>query len=321
METESRTLGALYERYVKLQCLAKPTEERYWLSARNLAKHLGGDHCSPNSINVQAINADVLATFRKSTLLRTKAVTFNTERAHLAVLFNFAVRTGWMDSNPFREVKRAPVATRAPKALPKREMTTYIDLLKTGYRLDAKARHTDLLPPQWFWLTVVQTFYMTAMRKRQLIGLLWGDIDFLSQTVNLRSDTSKTRREWKIPIPDALVPPLRELHRRTVQIRGNAINDKQVFCLPLFSTSSNFSHRTMTADVLDNFFQRLRKAVPREMGRLSAHCIRHTTATILANSVPNLKLVQEQLGHTSIMTTYGYVHADLSAMKKALDVL
>jgi integrase len=160
------------------------------------------------------------------------------------------------------------------------------------------------------------------MRKRQLLGLVWDDIDFSAKTIRLRADSSKTRREWFVPLPDGLIPDLLVLRTRTVEVRREVAPGSQVFCLPLFSRRKQAFKRLRTqADRLDNFFQRLRKAMPTDMPCLSAHRIRHTTATILANSVPELKGVQEQLEHASIATTYIYAHPDLASMRKALDVL
>ncbi|MBL8326800.1 MAG: tyrosine-type recombinase/integrase, partial [Rubrivivax sp.] len=106
------------------------------------------------------------------------------------------------------------------------------------------------------------------------------------------------------------------------RIVGYELEARQVFCLPLFSARPGaFKSREMKAHNLDGFFRRLRQHQPASMPRISAHRIRHTTATILANAVPNLKVVQQQLGHTSISTTYGYVHPDLSAMRNALGAL
>jgi integrase len=275
-----------------------------------------------SDVQLSQITVDELLKFRDWCLKRMRPTSFNTERCHLSALFNYATRQGWMAVNPFREVPRAPVMKLLPKSLPRPDMQNYISLLATAYRLNSQGRHVDLIDPQWFWLTVVTTFYQTGMRKRQLLGLKWSDIDFTSKTIRLRAETSKTRREWMVPLPDALLPALVVLRQRTLEIRGNGIGEHQVFCLPMFSRRGDcFRRREMSPDNLNAFFQRLRRHVPRDTPRLSAHRIRHTTATILANSVPNLKVVQEQLGHSSILTTYGYVHPDLTAMRKALDNL
>lgn len=320
--TPADTIATLLNRHLRTNILAAPTKARYELVARNLAKFMGGETAQPSDIPLSRITADLMIDFRTWSLLRMRAVSFNTERRHLSVLFNVAVRDGKMSFNPFRSVPSAPVTRALPKALTKDSMTDYMDWLKTAGRMDSKGKPVDLVQPQWFWHIVLRTFYFTGMRKRQLLGLTWNDIDFQGKTILLAATSSKTRREWKVPLPDPLADDLRELQRRTQEVTKEALGPRQVFCLPLFSERrTTFRHAHMRPDNLDNFFQRLRRAMPADAPKLSAHRIRHTTSTILANNVKNLKVVQEQLGHSSINTTYIYVHPDMDAMRKALESL
>jgi integrase len=320
--SESITLSALLDSYLKFNMLALPTEARYELTARNLARFMGGETAQPSDIKLSRITPEALLGFRRWSLERMRPVSFNTERRHLSTLFNAAVRDGQMSTNPFRRVSPAPVLNRLPKAISKEDMTSYLDLLRSARSVDRRGRISDLIEPQWFWYDVLRTFYFTGMRKRQLVGLVWSDIDFNGMTIRLAAESSKTRREWKVPLPEALAGDLQDLHSRTAHAHRGDLKHRQVFCLPLFrERPTSYRHSRMTADNLDNFFQRLRRAAPPELPRLSAHRIRHTTSTILANKVPNLRLVQEQLGHSSIATTYLYVHPDLGAMRSALEAL
>ena len=316
------TLGSLLARHISLKLLAEDSKLRYDLVTRNLARYISGATAHASDIPLSALTVEVMVGFRDWSLLRVQPTTFNTERRHLSAMFNGAVRHQIMASNPFRDVPGAPVPKLLPKSIPKPEFLAALRLLETGKRRDRQGRDCELIEPQWFWLAVLRTFYFTGMRKRQLLGLRWGDIDFAGMTIKLRAATSKTRREWLVPLPIPLVGDLERLRRRTIEVRGETPAEAQVFCLPMLSTRKRtFSSREMKADNLDNFFQRLRRLLPRDSPRISAHRIRHTTATILANSVTNLKVVQEQLGHSSILTTYGYVHPDLESMRKALTAL
>lgn len=316
------TLSALLARYLSTNLLASPTEARYDLVVRNLTRYVGGETALPSDIHLNRITPDIMLGFRAWSLERMRPVSFNTERRHLSVLFNAAVREGLMPYNPFRRVPGAPVLTKLPKALSKDAMVAHMDWLKTAFRRDKQGRKVDVIQPQWFWYVVLRTFYYTGMRKRQLLGLVWDDIDFAGKTILLAAENSKTRREWKVPLPEPLACDLQDLRARTLELCKAHLGPMQVFCLPLFSERrTTFRHDRMTADNLDNFFQRLRRALPVDAPRLSAHKIRHTTSTILANKVRNLRVVQEQLGHASIATTYIYVHPDLDAMRLALEAL
>jgi integrase len=322
LDTLTPTLGSLLAAYLTVKLLAETSQQRYELAARNLAGYMGGKTAHPCDIALDRISVDVLVGYRAHCLQRIKPTTFNTERRHLVALFNAAVRLGQMPTNPFRELPGAPVPRLLPKSIPKPDFMAAVKLLETGKRLNSARRSVELINPQWFWLAVLKTFYFTGMRKRQLVGLRWEDVDFRALTIKLRAQTSKTRREWLVPLPVQLLDDLQLLRLRTAEVRRDIPGETQVFCLPLFSTRKrSFASREMNADNVDGFFQRLRKHLPREHPRISSHRIRHTTATILANKIPNLKVVQEQLGHTSILTTYGYVHPDIEAMREALRVL
>lgn len=322
MSSATLSLGWLCDEYLRFKVLAPESCKRYLLSATNLARHMHGAKAQPTSVPLDSITADALIGFRDDCRRRMRPVSVNTERRHLSTLLNFACRRGYLERNPYRDVPAIPTPQTGPKALAKKEMAQFLEFLESGRRLDSKGRTVDAVPPQWFWLAVLRTFYFTGMRKRQLLGLRWNDISFSEETILLRSDTSKTRREWRVPLPPTLAPDLTNLMRETRCIVGHELHDRQVFCLPLFSARSGaFVAREMRAHNLDGFFRRLRNHLPTSMPRISAHRIRHTTATILANAVPNLKVVQQQLGHTSISTTYGYVHPDLNAMRDALGAL
>jgi integrase len=322
LKQEKATLGSLLECYFKVRSLVEASQDRYELAARNLAAHIDPDRPDPKRVLLSRIDLDVLASFKKAMLERATAQTYNTEHRHLSALFNFAVRIEWMAKNELRSVGRASVAKSAPKALPRAQIGTYLELLAKASKPGPKGKSVELFPPQWFWSSVLATFFYTGMRMRQLVGLNWSDVDLNALTITLRAETSKNRREWTVPIAPALAPYLVYLHQRTVEIRGAAIDAFQVFCLPLFSRwKTLFKSTRMNRDNVNAFFQRLHQYVSRNHSRLlrlSAHKLRHTTASILANKVPNLRVVQELLGHTSINTTYGYVHVDVGDMRKAL---
>lgn len=324
-ETETPSLGSLLESYFKVRSLVQTSRDRYELAIRNLACHMSPERVDPKQIPLDTVTLEVLASFKQAMLRRATATTYNTEHGHLSTLFNFATRMDWMSRNELRYIGRAPVAKRPPKSLPRQQVGAYLELLETASKPGPRGKPMELFHPQWFWSCVLATFFYTGMRMRQLVGLNWADVDLHAMTIMLRAETSKNRREWTIPIPPTLAPYLQRLHQRTVEIRGPSLGPFQVFCLPLFSRwKTLFTTDTMRSDNVNQFFQRLHKYVSRhhsQLQRVSAHKLRHSTATILANKVPNLRVVQELLGHTSIKTTYQYVHVELTDMRNALDKL
>ncbi len=62
-----------------------------------------------------------------------------------------------------------------------------------------------------FTLKIIRTFYYTGIRRSQLCGLNWGDMDLDQQTILLRKQHSKTGKVWVIPMHERLLGILREL--------------------------------------------------------------------------------------------------------------
>ncbi|MES2353159.1 MAG: site-specific integrase [Pseudomonadota bacterium] len=300
-------LTTLVDEYVLSAVLRPKTIDNYRGAARILSAHLRQD------IAINEITDKQLLSFRDDVLRRASPQTFNNYRRHLSVLFKFAVRRRYLVRNPFDDVRGAPVPRGPHKTVKKSVLRGSIARVNTD--LDLKG-----MGPGWFWMIVLQTMYFTGMRRRQVVNLQWGDIDFVATTIRLRAAGSKTRLEWNIPLSIKLAPDLLRLKRETEKVLGCPVSpSSQVFQWPLFAAQRDrLEHEEMTVWQLDRFFKRLSAAM---QTRISAHRIRHTTATELANKAPNLRLVQELLGHTDLRTTTGYVHPDLQQMQRLLDEL
>lgn len=298
-------LSSLYQRHRILQ---PKTKSNYEVAVTSLAGFIGVDPC------IGDISEDLLLDYRQEILSTRTPVTFNTYRRHLSALFNFAVKKDLMASNPFSEVKAAPVPKRKPKTIPISVIQEIVDFLaKSGDKYDETISQNASLAPRWFWLVVVKTLYHSAIRRKQLVELRLKDINFEEKLIRLRSEGSKTLREWDIPLPDAIFDDLKFLYCRVIQLRGRYDEEQQLFCYPLVADRlGRFKKPEMSVDNLSKWFARLSLLLGR---KISPHRIRHTTATELARKTENMRLVQEILGHTDLRTTYTYVDAEISSMR------
>lgn len=300
---------------------------RYRLAVRLLARHITGNpNCPLSAVMLDEIDVEVMLSWRAERATKVKGTTLNTDRRHLSSLFNYAVQLRWLDVNPTSWIRPAPDAEAAERSVPRHTLVSYIDMLKTDFWYDSKGKRHDSFHPQFFWQVALEALYYTGMRRRQLVGLQWRDVDFDEKVIVLRAQTSKTRRSWNVPLPARLETGMRELLRQTMFITNRSkhqLGDDQVFCLPLFSCRP-FKDKNMSVGNVSSFFQRLSVRTASkcaDMPRISSHRIRHTTATVLANSVPNIKTVQQLLGHTSLSTTMVYVHPDVEDMRNAVEKL
>ena len=232
----------------------------------------------------------------------------NMYRRHMRALWNHAIRHHGCTSNPFADTAPA----RAPKL--RKKTVDSVDLQTVLRALRDTGDEGPYVRPTWFWSIVINTFYYSGIRRLQLVGLTWKDIDFDAATIHLRATSSKTHREWFIPIAQPLRPELENLYLLTTERLGRTPrSEEQVFNVTLFN--DGFKGKTMTVDQLGATFWRLSKATNI---RISPHRLRHTMATELAAS-KDIRTLQELLGHTNISTTMQYVHPDMDRMRNLLE--
>lgn len=296
------TASELVESYIRETILRPETVRSYRIVARVFENDIGAR-------NISAIDRELVLKWRGKILNRALPTTWNSYRMHLGVIWNFAKRRGLAHSNPFMETRRAPV-------LQKKKKTVSDNVLAEAMALLGDA---DKAPyPGWFWATAVRLLYCTGMRRRQLTSLRWDDIDLDARVILLRAESSKTKREWSIPIPAACFTDLIELRDRTLKINATAIaNNDQVFRVGLFY--HRYYGKELSPEQLGGFFKRLSAKLG---SKVSSHRLRHTMATELARGENrDLKALQVVLGHTDLRTTLEYVHPDQSQLRQLLDGL
>jgi integrase len=143
--------------------------------------------------------------------LAVAAITRNTFRRHVAALFAFARRHGYVKENPVADVERA------------KERETEIAILSVGElaRLIERAS-SDMLP---FW--TIGAF--AGLRRAELERLTWNEVDFDSGVIEVKASKSKTASRRLITIQ----PNLREwlAPYRTRSGRVCPVNlQRKIFC-------------------------------------------------------------------------------------------
>lgn len=105
------------------------------------------------------------------------------------------------------------------------------------------------------------------------------------------------------------IQPMTELLQNMQQLRGN--DDTYVFgknnCKLHKSNYNKYLKRVCTACGITK--------------NITAHKLRHTNATMQAERGVNIKIISENLGHTSIKSTENYIHASEKAKREAIKKL
>jgi integrase len=174
------------------------------------------------------------------------------------------------------------------------------------------ARNDRLFPA--FWLAA-----NTGMRRGELLGLRWGDIDVagghlsVNRSLNsvgyelheTRGKTTNSRR-W-IDLDDVTIVVLARWRDTLANDFGHVLaDDDHVFCTP--------EGGPVHPDRLTQIFGRLVHAAP--VPRLRLHDLRHTHATLLLKAGVPIKVVSERLGHATpgfTMATYQHVLPGMQA--------
>jgi integrase len=150
--------------------------------------------------------------------------------------------------------------------------------------------------PRDEWRTMIFVALRTGLRRGELLGLRWTDVDLDAGRILVRQAyvrghfvTPKSDKPREVPLGDDVIEELR-IHRHE---RGPL-----VFC--------DHEGKPFTVGQLMWPLQRaLTRAKLRPMGW---HTLRHSFASHLAMRGVALKVIQELLGHSSIETTMIYAH-------------
>jgi integrase len=162
---------------------------------------------------------------------------------------------------------------------------------------------------------VVLTAAMTGLRRSELLGLRWRDVDWEAQRLRVRSayvlgehstagkSDLSTRRS--VPLADRVLAELDRWSQRTVFTGDNDL----VFAHP------QTGHPLDGTKVSRRFKAACRAASVRPV---RFHDLRHTFATRLAASGQPLRTIQEFLGHADAKTTQIYAHYAPSEQEVAM---
>lgn len=178
--------------------------------------------------------------------------------------------------------------------------------------------------------TIHALFYtaiFTGMRRGELLGLKWEDLDW----VNLRIHVKRSLYKMTLQTPKSKYSKRAiDMGPRLVEVLKSHRVKQNETRLKVGSGWSNndlvFCQNDGAALDGDNLYHREFKAILRkaELRAIRIHDLRHTFASVLIAAGHNLKYIQNQMGHSSIKTTldlYGHIMPEVheGAAKKSED--
>lgn len=138
---------------------------------------------------------------------------------------------------------------------------------------------------------IVRTIYATGVRVSELCNMNIEDIDFDEHTIRIRGKGDKSRTVF---IDD-------DTRADLLKFIGNRIVG------PVFVGQQG---KNISSRAIQHIFKNYAPS------GITPHKIRHSYASELYKRSKNLRVVQENLGHTSIKTTEIYLHTDIDERRK-----
>ena len=226
----------------------------------------------------------------------------------LSKALNDAIRRQLIDNNPIQYVTKPTTEAKEMHILD----TTQI-------------QHVLRLAKETAYYPIVHTALHTGLRRNELLGLRWKDIDthegmiYLSRSVyqakggvTLVQAPKTNSSKRSVTLPNASSELLQELRLQQELdsfLHGYKVNENS----PIFIRRTG--ERLLPSAVTHGF-----KALVRAIGmdNIRFHDLRHTHASILLKQGEHPKVVQERLGHAKISTTMDvYSHVMPTLQKEA----
>lgn len=206
--------------------------------------------------------------------------------------FAFLKRTERLDTNPASNTRMLKTEKRLPQYLQEDEMHDLLDHLV--FEQNFKGTRDKLL---------IETLYVTGMRREELISLKDQDIDLSRKVVKI---FGKGKKERLVPLSDTFIKKIRDYMLERDQHFGR--EDLESF----FVTEAGVKMAPKYVYNIVHFYL----SMVSKLEKRSPHVLRHSFATHLSNKGAKLGAIKELLGHASLNTTQIYTHNTIEQLKK-----
>ncbi len=221
----------------------------------------------------------------------------NREIATLRSLFRWATSRGYIARNPMRAIRPLKESTPLPHFIPRNKMEELLP-----------SQESESAAPTWRAsrnALVIATLYYTGLRLSELSSLR---IQSFSSDFRTLKVVGKGRKERVIPIVESL---RQNIFLHLDEIKRLNIWKSSSDSLFLSSRGKPLSTSMLYRIVRQELFEASVK------GRKSPHILRHTFATHLLNEGADIRIIQELLGHSSLLATQRYTHNSIGSLIKS----
>jgi len=214
--------------------------------------------------------------------------TINREIACCKTIYSKAIEWGKADVDPTRKVKKFREPASRERILTGDEARRLLN-----------AAGPELRP-------ILITALGTGMRRREILDLMWSDIDFIRGSISV--STSKSGKGRKIPMSGPVAGVLGAVPRRGEYVFHNPMTGRPIQDV---KTAFRAACRRAKKNPED-------KKDPGITG-LHFHDLRHTALTWMLRAGADIVTVAKIAGHQSIQMTAKYLHETGESMRLAVE--
>ena len=262
---------------------------------------MSGQRAQPVS-RIEAVNGGILVEFQrwlyhKPTPKGTARGVANQNRMMTGMhcFFAFLKAGGLLPVNPSETLIQA----QEPRTLPRNVLTPREALrILEGVDTGTACGHRDR--------TVLEVFYVTAIRKAELLALRVSDVNLEEELP--RIEQGKGGRDRMVPLSRIACRCLETYLRATRPTLLRARNSERLF----ISAHGRPLDRNVLGELVIRYARQVK--IPKH---ITCHAWRHTCATHLLQNRASLRCIQEILGHRSLATTERYLHLTITDLKEA----
>ncbi|HNN54591.1 MAG TPA: site-specific integrase [Pseudomonadota bacterium] len=304
---EPLTLDALCSRFVDLHSDPRVKDRRaYQVRVRKLLRRVTLHAPDVAQKELSQLGPAAFQKLRDGLLTRYPAGTVRTTLSSVAAALSWAVREGMIKENPAKGAKLPPAPLQRIDFLTADEVTRLLS------EAEQRARTQKRSKLWWVRFVAVSLAVRLGLRKGEVFGLRWQDIDLDAQRLTVARSYATTPKSGKprhLRVPKALVPLLREWQKLCPH--------PDLVC-PLYRSTERRWAMAVNSNRQHGLPQLLGAAGCRVLDR-PWHMLRHTFASHFVMSGGNLLALSQILGHSDVKITMVYAHLSSDFLADQMD--